>query len=189
MNITSGYIKGCFIVNLMTNKNSHDEKCVFFICHHDEKGAMGFMVNQIVDHVKFSDILDWSDAPSAFQEELEVPVLWGGSQESNRGFILHSLECMVDQTMPITEVCGLTTNLEFLKKISDNHSTQKAFLFLGHLNWGPGELERDLMKKPWVVMPSSYHSLFEVAPKDKWQHLISKLPYPKFYKPSNFLCM
>lgn len=192
MNIVSGYIKGHFIVNLINRKNSNEEKRVFYICHHDEKGAMGFVVNQMLDHVKFSEILDWSDHPAPSYEDhahRELPVFWGGSQEPNRGFILHSLDSILEQTMPITETCGLTINLDFLKKGSEIQMPRHSFLLLGHMNWAAGELEKDLMKKSWVPIASSYHSLFEIPGKDKWEHLTSQLPYPKLYKSHTFISL
>lgn len=181
MNVVSGYIKGHFIFNLMTKKNTENERRVFYICHHDEHGAMGFIINQVVDHVKFSDI-DWTDHPESLyqmQGSFEMPVFWGGPHEPNRGFILHSMDCTMEQTLSINAICGLTRNLDLLKKTSPSDIPRHYILFLGHLNWGPGELEKELIHKPWVAVPGNYRTLFEVPAKEKWLDLLRSLAYPK----------
>ncbi len=89
-------LKGQFLVAMPGMGDERFREAVIYIVGHGEEGAMGLMVNQPLEDLKFADILD--ELGIAGQDAgIEVPssvkdraVLRGGPVQRGRGFVLHS---------------------------------------------------------------------------------------------------
>jgi len=147
---------------------------VIFMCMHDERGAMGLIVNQVVDGLEFDKLLEQvgiKDAPP--QRRIAIHV--GGPVETGRGFVLHSSDYGLDSTLAVNGGIRLTQSIEVLKEISRGRGPRRCLLALGYAGWGPGQLEREIKQNGWLNVAADEQLIFDTAIDDKWRLALAKM--------------
>ena len=147
---------------------------VIFMCMHDERGAMGIIVNQIVDGLDFGKLLEQvgiKDEPPKRRIAIHV----GGPVESGRGFVLHSSDYGLDSTLDVDGGIRLTQSIEVLKEISRGGGPRRCLLALGYAGWGPGQLEREIKQNGWLNVAADEELIFGAAIDDKWRLALAKM--------------
>lgn len=142
------------------------------ICHHDEHGCMGLIINrprklsvqQVLDELDIKTRLD-----DLQRDELRCrPVYDGGPVDPMRGFILHDAWHVYENTMRINEDIHLTTSRDVLEAIGAGQGPEHYLFLLGYAGWGEQQLERELLNNDWLIAPLSTDILFHVAPGKRW---------------------
>ena len=147
---------------------------VIFMCMHDERGAMGIIVNQVVDGLEFEKLLEQvgiKDAPPKRRIAIHV----GGPVETGRGFVLHSNDYSLDSTLDVDGGIRLTQSVEVLKEISRGGGPRQCLLALGYAGWGPGQLEREIKQNGWLNVPADEELIFGAAIDEKWRRALAKM--------------
>lgn len=147
---------------------------VIFMCMHDERGAMGIIVNQVVDGLDFGKLLEQvgiKDEPPKRRIAIHV----GGPVESGRGFVLHSSDYGLDSTLDVDGGIRLTQSIEVLKEISRGGGPRRCLLALGYAGWGPGQLEREIKQNGWLNVAADEELIFGAAIDDKWRLALAKM--------------
>jgi len=147
---------------------------VIFMCMHDERGAMGLIVNQVVDGLEFEKLLEQvgiKDTPPKRRIAIHV----GGPVETGRGFVLHSNDYGLDSTLAVNDGIRLTQSIEVLKEISRGRGPRRCLLALGYAGWGPGQLEREIKQNGWLNVAADEQLIFDAAIDDKWRLALAKM--------------
>ncbi|HSK29213.1 MAG TPA: YqgE/AlgH family protein, partial [Candidatus Limnocylindria bacterium] len=141
-----GYLDGQILVAMPTIRDERFARAVIYVCAHSDEGAMGIVVNQPAQNIKFRDLLVQLEVvPSG--NLIEVPpradtvrVLKGGPVETGRGFVLHSADFFIENsTLPIDDSVCLTATVESLKAIPRGNGPSTAVLALRYDGWSPGK--------------------------------------------------
>ena len=132
-------------------------RSVIYVCAHSTEGAMGIVVNQPAAHIGFLDLLVQLDViPAADLIQLPsqaggVKVLKGGPVDTQRGFVLHSSDFVIENsTLPIDQGICLTATLDILKAIARGDGPRSAILALGYAGWAPGQLKTEIQHNGWL---------------------------------------
>jgi putative transcriptional regulator len=147
---------------------------VIFVCMHDDRGAMGIIVNQIVDGLAFEKLLEQvgiEDMPA----KRNIAVHMGGPVESGRGFVLHSNDYGIDSTLDVNGRVRLTQSVEVLKEISRGGGPRHCLLALGYAGWGPGQLEREIKQNGWLNVMADDELIFSTEIAEKWRRALAKM--------------
>lgn len=147
---------------------------VIFMCMHDERGAMGIIVNQVVDGLEFEKLLEQvgiKDVPPKRRIAIHV----GGPVETGRGFVLHSDDYKLDSTLDVDGGIRLTQSIEVLKEISRGGGPRQCLLALGYAGWGPGQLEREIKQNGWLNVAADEELIFGGSMDDKWRRALAKM--------------
>ncbi len=107
----AGYLTGHLLVAMPQMEDPRFARTVIFLCAHTSEGAMGLVVNKLMDSVAFPDLLDQLSIDTRGEEQ-EILVHFGGPVESGRGFVLHSAEYIHDPTLVINEEVALTSTID-----------------------------------------------------------------------------
>jgi len=150
------------------------ERTVIYMCVHNGDGAMGLVVNKLLDSLTFSDMLSQLkiEAGSAVDD---LPVHFGGPVDSGRGFVLHTDDYQHEGTMHVEDGLSLTSTVDVLKAISDGHGPRRSLLALGYAGWGAGQLESEIGANGWLHVPADEALLFDEDLDNKWALAIAKL--------------
>ena len=150
------------------------EQTVIYMCAHSEEGAMGLIVNKLVDYITFPELLDQLDievqAPMA-----DILVHAGGPVETGRGFVLHSTDYVQDSTLVVSDTIGLTATADILTAIAEGVGPERSLLALGYSGWAPGQLEGEIQANGWLHTDAEDDLVFGSDLTDKWPRAISKL--------------
>jgi putative transcriptional regulator len=152
-----GYLDGQILVAMPTIRDERFARAVIYLCAHSDEGAMGIVINQPAQNIKFRDLLVQLDVVSS-KNKIELPpvadtvrVLKGGPVETGRGFVLHSADFFIENsTLPIDGGICLTATLDILKAIARGNGPHNAVLALGYAGWAPGQLESEIHANGWL---------------------------------------
>lgn len=169
-------LKGQFLIAMpeMTDDRFHDS--VVYLVGHSEDGAMGLVVNQSVEDMRFGDVLEELDL-SERDASIRLPprvrnrdVLRGGPVERGRGFVLHTPDYFRSaNSFAITEEICLTATLDILKAMAFGPAPTDALFALGYCGWSPGQLEGEIGSNGWLTVPFSRKLLFDTPLEDRYE--------------------
>lgn len=177
-----GYLDGQLLVAMPTMQDERFARAVIYVCAHSSEGAMGIVINQPAQNIRFPDLLVQLDViPSSGLIELPnqadaVRVLKGGPVETGRGFVLHTADFFIENsTLPIEEGICLTATLDILKAIARGKGPASAVLALGYAGWAPGQLEHEIQANGWLNCDADSELLFGPNTEDKYNQAMRKI--------------
>ena len=171
---SQGYLTGQLLVAMPQMEDSRFVRSVIYLCAHSAEGAMGLVVNKLMDNISFPDLLDQlnlagSDAPDG------IKVHFGGPVETGRGFVLHSADYVQDATLVIDDTVALTATIDILKAIATGKGPKHSLLALGYAGWGPGQLDDEIQRNGWLSVPADDGLIFGAGLDERWERAIAKL--------------
>jgi len=177
-----GYLDGQMLIAMPTMGDERFTRSVIYVCAHSSEGAMGIVVNQPAQNIRFPDLLVQLEVIPA-KERIELPVradavkvLKGGPVETGRGFVLHSADFFIENsTLPIDEGICLTATLDILKAIARGSGPASAVLALGYAGWAPGQLEQEIQQNGWLHCPADPELIFGSDIEGKYERALRKI--------------
>ena len=170
------WLEGKLLIAMPTMGDPRFTHTVTYMCAHSEEGAMGLVINRLVDHIDFPELLDkleiGIDGPIANPGR---PVHFGGPVETGRGFVLHTADFEQESTLKITSEVHLTATVDILRQMADGRGPNQALFALGYAGWGPGQLEHEIEANGWLHCDADLDLLFAVPVADRWQKALAKL--------------
>ncbi len=140
---------------------------VIVICQHDDNSTMGVVINHRAARINLGKLYETLDigAPRFCADQ---PVHIGGPVESNRGFVLHSQDHMLPESISITNEIGLTSSIEILREITNGTGPTHSIVSLGCAGWHAGQLENELSANVWLLLPATSDLVFRDGIHDIW---------------------
>ena len=150
------------------------EKTVILMCHHDEDSAMGLVINRTASRLNLGDLYEKLDigAPRFCAED---PVHIGGPVDGNRGFVLHTQDHMLPESMSVTHDIGLTASIDILRDITEGVGPAQSIVSLGCAGWSAGQLDREMAENVWLSLPASAQLVFDHDRDTLWEQGFASL--------------
>jgi putative transcriptional regulator len=167
-------LTGQLLVAMPHMADSRFARTVVYLCAHSAEGAMGLVVNRLIDSLSFHSLLDQLGL-EANGDALEMPVHFGGPVESSRGFVLHSADYIQDSTLVIDEDIALTATIDVLKAIASGDGPKERVLALGYAGWGAGQLDAEIQANGWLMVPADHELVFGLNNDTKWERAMAKI--------------
>ena len=169
-----GYLAGQLLMAMPQMLDERFAKTVIYMCAHTEDGAMGLVVNKVMENIDFPDLLDQLGLSASPRGE-DIRVHFGGPVESGRGFVLHSADYVQDATMVIDDTIAMTATTDILRDIAEGDGPRNSLLALGYAGWGPGQLDTEIQANGWLSVPADSSLVFNSDPQAVWQGALAKL--------------
>ncbi len=149
-------------------------RTVVYLCAHSSDGAMGLVVNRLIDSLTFGSLLSQLGV-EAEGGPADMPVHFGGPVESSRGFVLHTSDYLQDSTLVIDDEIALTATIDVLKAIARGAGPRHRVLALGYAGWAPGQLDAEIQANGWLLVPADLDLVFGDENAAKWERAIAKI--------------
>jgi putative transcriptional regulator len=162
------------LVAMPTMSDERFSRSVVYICAHTEDGAMGLVVNKLLDSLTFPDLLEQLGLESSEHGE-QIRLHFGGPVESARGFVLHSTDYVHDATMVVDDNIALTATVDVLKAMANGEGPSRSLLALGYAGWAPGQLDAEIQSNGWLMVPADEELVFGEDVGSKWHQAINKI--------------
>ena len=174
-----GYLAGQLIIAGPGMLDKRFRNTVIYMCVHDAEQAMGIILNRPKPDLKLSSMLPHLNVKGPVTHE-DTQVLYGGPVETERGFVLHTRDFSdPTTTLPLSDTLALTTSKSVLNALTKPNAPKRAVLALGYAGWTSGQLEAEIMRNSWIVVPISSPAdediIFTGDPKQKWKHALAKI--------------
>ncbi len=170
----SGYLTGQFLLAMPHLQDPRFEKAVIFICGHDVNGAMGLVINKYLGDLTLKGLLDYLNlSKDAIKRDL--PIYFGGPNDTGRGFVLHSDDFNHPGTVYLGNHISLTATVDVLQSIAVGDGPKDCLLAMGYVGWGPGQLDAELHGNRWLQVEADPEILFNVSIEKRWEQSMGKL--------------
>ena len=157
----SGHAKNQFLLAMpnLLMAGDYFRDTITYVCDHNEKGAMGLVVNRPLT-LTVADVLQQLELPNT--ADVEAVVLEGGPVQRNAALILHSDDVRVEQSVEVGNGLALTAEVDMLAAIGRGQGPSQFIVALGYAGWGSGQLEGELEANTWLTCEGSKSLIFEV---------------------------
>jgi len=167
-------LAGQLLIAMPQMQDPRFQRSVILMCAHNEEGAMGIVVNRLLDQFDLTELMrQLGIAAQGLRGRKRVH--FGGPVEGGRGFVLHSPDYVEASTLVVADVFALTATLEILRAIGRGDGPRRSFLALGYSGWGPGQLDAEIQANGWLTVAPDDDIVFGAALDDKWQRALAKL--------------
>jgi putative transcriptional regulator len=158
---------GVFLVAKPNIDGGPFRQSVVLLLDHGSQGTLGVIVNRATE-IPLSTVLDDLDA-----DETGDPALNFGGPVALDGllFLFQSEAPPDDGTSVMGDVyfSGERKVLEKLLKRKEDRDRLK--LYLGHAGWAPGQLQGEIARGSWTLVPADAFTVFQKSPEAIWPEL------------------
>lgn len=152
----------------------HFSRAVTYICEHNERGAIGLVINKPID-ITLAHL--FAQCQVALHDDaigLDA-VRFGGPVKTECGFVLHQPMGDWKSTLRVNDDIGLTTSKDILDAIAEGHGPQHVLVTLGYAGWAAGQLEDEICQNGWLTVPADAGLIFSVPDEQKHTAAMQKL--------------
>ncbi len=147
-------------------------KSVVLICEHASEGAMGIIVNRPMPHT-MAEIFAGQKIEGG---ECNCSLVHnGGPVQPQIGFLIYTSPKIYKNSLPVTGTMRLGTTIEILRDIADGGGPEKFLFAVGYAGWGPGQLDGEILRNDWLVVPACEEIVYALPYEERWKAAISKL--------------
>ena len=158
-------LRGHFLMATPVIGSGFFNRSLTYLCHHDEQGAMGIVVNHCLD-VGLSDMLTHLDIEISSACPA-TSILAGGPVATDHGFVLHRGEPRWEGSQPVTDEISLTGSRDILCAIAAGEGPEDYLVALGYAGWSAGQLEAEMAENSWLTVLADVDILFRSAAEDR----------------------
>src|SRR5918992_951537 len=161
-------LSGQLLVAMPQMSDPRFARTVVYLCAHSAEGAMGLVVNRLIESLTFPSLLEQLGL-EAEDAAADMPIHFGGPVESSRGFVLHSADYLQDSTLVIDDEIALTATIDVLRAIATGGGPRRRVLALGYAGWAPGQLDAEIQANGWLLVPPDLDLVFGINNDTKWE--------------------
>jgi putative transcriptional regulator len=155
-------LKGKVLVASTELKDPNFVRSVVLIVQHDEKGAMGLVINRPLETTVQEAWTQVSAVPYANED----PLFYGGPCEGSL-IVLHTDSARGQ--MEVARGVWLSSDAEAVKGLVDDAVEPMKF-FVGYSGWSSAQLEAELLEGAWILADID-SSLVMATPEDVWEQI------------------
>lgn len=164
-----------FLIAMPQMADSIFNRALVYLCDYSERGALGLIVNHPTD-LNYQSLFERVDIELARESLCERKVYFGGPIQAERGFVLHEpTETSYLSSMSVPGGLAMTTSKDVLEAIAQGSGPNKFLLTLGHSGWSAGQLEEEITKHHWLVVPAQTDIIFDINPTERFDAALALL--------------
>lgn len=168
------YLVGQLLIAMPGMRDPRFARTVVYICAHSAEGAMGLVLNRVLDSLTFDELLEQLGIETTVPSP-PLAIHFGGPVETGRGFVLHSPDYRQDGTMSVADDVSLTATVDILRAIAAGRGPRRHLLALGYAGWGPGQLDGEIRANGWLSVAADEQLVFDDKLDSKWDRAMEKI--------------
>lgn len=155
---------GTIIYSAPTLQDPHFDRAVIVITEYNEKGAVGFVVNNPFPR-SLNELVEFSDA-------VPFALYAGGPVDTEHLFVLHRRADLVTGDKYLFSNTCMSDNFQQIVKHINQGDIQNndIKLFIGYCGWDGGELEAEIKEGSWAIAAIDEDIIYS-DDKDCWKKL------------------
>ncbi|CRK85907.1 UPF0301 protein YqgE [Candidatus Providencia siddallii] len=161
-----------FLIAMPLLTDPYFEQSVVYVCKHNEKGAMGLVINKSIENFSVSTMLKKLEIRISYNiniSNLEKPVIAGGPVAEEHGFILHTPVPGFASSLHLNDEVMVTTSKDILELLGSDQHPINTLVTLGYSSWESGQLEKEIMENCWLTVEADTQLIFNTPINERWQ--------------------
>ena len=169
-------IRGQLLVAMPHIDDRRFKHAVIMMCQHDNEAAMGLVLNKPKPDLDLNELRNKLKLEEAFFDGDE-PIYDGGPVENGRGFVLHTSDQMLPDSLPVGDDMAMSIHLSIINEISAGTGPQRHRIMLGYAGWDKNQLEQELRSGLWFHMAASPSLIFDTPADHLWERCFAASGY------------
>ena len=159
---------GSILISAPSLEDPYFNKVVIYITEYNEKGALGFVMNQVFER-KFNELTE-------FRHSKPFPLYEGGPVEREKLFFIHRIPGSIAEGTRVADGVFMGGNFKQAVQYINtaNEAENNLRLFIGYSGWDAYELEAEIEEGSWLPVQASVTTLFEAAEQSLWEELYKR---------------
>jgi putative transcriptional regulator len=168
-------LKDHLLIAMPSLTDPYFKHSVVYLCEHNEKGAMGFIINfpvklTLQELLKHVETISYQPDPPLLE-----PVFLGGPLALERGFVLHSPVADNSQSTQLNEQLMISNSNTILSTLGTEQAPEKYMVTLGYASWDSGQLEQEIKDNQWLTIESENDIIFNTPIEKRWIESLHRL--------------
>ena len=168
-------LKNHLLIAMPSLTDPYFKHSVVYLCEHNEKGAMGFIINfpvklTLQELLKHVETISYQPDPPLLE-----PVFLGGPLALERGFVLHSPVADNSQSTQLNEQLMMSNSNTILSTLGTEQAPEKYMVTLGYASWDSGQLEQEIKDNQWLTIESENDIIFNTPIEKRWIESLHRL--------------
>ena len=168
-------LKNHLLIAMPSLTDPYFKHSVVYLCEHNEKGAMGFIINfpvklTLQELLKNVETISYQPDPPLLE-----PVFLGGPLALERGFVLHSPVVDNSQSTKLNEQLMMSNSNAILSTLGTEKAPEKYMVTLGYASWDSGQLEQEIKDNQWLTIKSENDIIFNTPIEKRWIESLHRL--------------
>ena len=172
-----------FLIAMPSLEDASFAKSVIYLCEHNERGAMGLIINKPGD-MSLRHLFDKVELPLRREDLMQSNVLHGGPVQTERGFVLHDPVVAENaakdtpiyaSTLSVPGGLAMTTSRDVLEALSGGAGPRRVLVTLGYAAWGQGQLESEIGENSWLTVQADMDVIFDTPIQERYARALSLL--------------
>lgn len=151
---------------------------VVYLCEHNDKGAMGLVINKPID-ISLKNLFEKVELELGASDLGSQPVYYGGPVQSERGFVLHDPQADDSQafssTLKVPGGLAMTTSKDVLEAIASGQGPRRVLVTLGYSGWSAGQLEDEIGRNGWLTVDAAPQIIFDTPVAQRYERALGLL--------------
>jgi putative transcriptional regulator len=160
---------GSILISAPSLEDPYFDRVVIYITEYNEKGALGFVMNQVFGRT-FNELTE-------FRNSKPFPLHEGGPVERENLYFIHRAPGPIQEGRPIADGVYMGGNfkqaVDYLNTAPDAESNVR--LFIGYSGWDPNQLEEEIKEGSWLPVEASVTTIFETPEGSLWEVLHNRV--------------
>ena len=168
-------VKDFFLIATEKIRDSRFEKTVILMLEHDEKGAIGIVINKPMGTISLGPLISQVENKSINKKQLydvKIPIYWGGPVDDHKILILHSKDYKNESTKEYNNL-STSDDLATLVEIAEKKGPKKSLIVVGLAAWNTGQLDGEIELERWTLSEINEDLIFDMENKKKWLKAIN----------------
>ena len=160
--------KGMFLVASERLRDPNFSRTVVLLLNYDATGALGLIINRPSD-VSLASALPDVEGLSGRPDVL----YFGGPVGRNQLFLLVRSGTPPGDADPVVDEVYASVSMDTLHALIDQGDSE-FHAHAGYAGWGPGQLDNEVLRGDWYVMPADAATIFDHPAEDVWPELMKR---------------
>lgn len=171
------FLTGQILVATDAMRDPRFAQSLIYIVRHDADGTLGLVVNRPIAKGSLDDLLkgfgvQTKNAPG------EIIIHFGGPVSTRQGFVLHSDEVLLENSIRVKDGLAMTSDVKLLEAIAQGKGPRQSLFMFGYAGWAPGQLEAEIKADSWFSIPGDKTLIFGKDAEGKWKQATARRQIP-----------
>jgi putative transcriptional regulator len=142
-------------------------KTVVLVVVHNDEGAVGVILNRPTE-VRLAEMVEELEGV----EERPETVWVGGPVAHWQLVLLFRTELESEEDEPVFEDVYFSASRAVLEQLLEKN--EEFRVYAGYAGWSPGQLEQEIARGGWHVLPGDPEMVFDPEPLSLWKELVTR---------------
>ena len=156
-----------FLIAMPSLKDPAFSQSVVYMCEHNDEGAIGIIINH-PSSLNLDKLFEHISIDSDHAKDSDLPVLYGGPLQQDRGFVIHRPKGNWRSTLEMAPDIAITTSQDILEAVAKGKGPKDVLVALGYAGWEGGQIEQEILDNDWLSYPADTSIIFETPFADRW---------------------